>query len=225
MLQQRIFDVELTGETGLIMHADDLMWRDMMGAWENDPENKRISKKGDDRTPAWRWLGVVYHDEDYIGIPADNLMTCIREGAAKVSVGQGNARATYKKQSQSGVSVNEPMWPIKVNGKKVPWAPIAELKHETSFSVHQQVAQDLGFMLFVKGAKIGRAKHIRVRPRFDHWTARGTVVVHDETLTQGVLTKIFGMAGRYCGLGDWRPSTATAPGPWGKFAAKISEVL
>ncbi len=76
---QKTFNVRLTGTTGLIMHADDINWRDNMEAWNNDPENARLSKAGDDRTPAWRWLGSVYHDANYVGIPRSYRFKTVTE--------------------------------------------------------------------------------------------------------------------------------------------------
>ena len=40
----------------------------------------------------------------------------------------------------------------------------------------------LGFELFAKGAKIGQSKHIRVRPRFNAWSASGTITVFDDSM-------------------------------------------
>ena len=51
------YAVTLTGESPLLMHADDLKWRSELDRWLANPENKRLSKAGDDRTPAWKWLG------------------------------------------------------------------------------------------------------------------------------------------------------------------------
>ena len=49
--------------------------------------------------------------------------------------------------------------------------------------MRQAAAAEHGFMLYVKGAKIGQSKHVRVRPRFDRWSATGTINViiqHDQ---------------------------------------------
>jgi hypothetical protein len=100
-------------------------------------------------------------------------------------------------------------------------AKISELLDENSFAKHTKAVQGLGFQLFVKRAKIGQAKHIRVRPRFDTWGASGELIIIDDQITDRVLTDIFDIAGRLKGLGDWRPSAPQAPGPFGTFEAKI----
>ena len=98
----RRFTVTLTGKTPLLMHYDNIAWADTMEAWKSDPGNKKDSKAGDDRSPAWRWLGSLYHDGKAIAIPSDNLMRAMMEGAAMVPVPGGKSGKTFKAQSQSG---------------------------------------------------------------------------------------------------------------------------
>ena len=214
------YRINLTGESPLLMHADDLQWRAKLDRWLSNPENKRLSKAGDDRTPAWKWLGYVYHDAHRLGLPADNLMTMLREGGAKVPTGKRGG--TFKRQSQSGLIVDQIMWPIMTAAAmEVPWAPFMALQEEKDYEVHEGTAVEHGFELFAKGVTVARSKHIRVRPRFDVWTSSGTMTVVDETITTEILTLILEMAGTYCGLGDWRPSSPSKPGPWGRFRSDV----
>src|SRR5882672_3789771 len=81
-------------------------------------------------------------------------------------------------------------------------------------------AKALGFSLFVKRARVGNNKHIRVRPRFDDWSTRGELMIIDDQITNDVVASILDISGRLKGLGDWRPSAKT-PGPFGTFKAKI----
>jgi len=215
------FRVRLHGESPLLLHADDLSWRGQLERWNTNPENKRTSKAGDDRTPAWRWLGYCYHDASHVGIAADNLMTTLREGGAKVPV-PGKKNLTYKRQSQSGLVVNELLWPLETSKGLVPWSDVKALIDVPEYEEHEAAAQRLGFELFAKSAKVGMSKHIRVRPRFNQWSATGTVTVFDESITEDVLQNILDMAGMYCGLGDWRPSAPSKPGPWGRFSATLA---
>ena len=216
------FRVTLHGISPLLLHADDLSWRGQLERWNANPENKRVSKAGDDRTPAWRWIGYCYHDASHVGIAADNLMTTLREGGAKVPV-PGKRNQTYKRQSQSGLVVNELLWPIMTPKGVVSWPKVKQLTEQADYEAHEQAAQDLGFELFAKSAKVGMSKHIRVRPRFNAWSVSGSMTVFDESITTGVLQSILDMAGMYCGLGDWRPSAPSKPGPWGRFSATIEE--
>jgi hypothetical protein len=78
--------------------------------------------------------------------------------------------------------------------------------------------------LFVKRARIGNAKHVRVRPRFDSWSVSGTLTVLDDSITTDVLERILTHAGAYAGVGDWRPSSPKSPGPFGRFTSTVKEV-
>lgn len=220
-MAQRTYEVTLTGKTGLIMHPDNIEWSDYMAEWQKDPSNKAISKKGDDRSPAWRWIGSVQHDGRHVGLPSDNLMTMLREGGARVPTGKGSK--TYKSQTQSGLIVTDLFWPISVNGSPVAWDDIKPLREEEDFMKHLDRVRELGFDLLVKRARIGQSKHVRVRPMFTNWSATGRVAVFDEQITTKILDSILFEAGRYVGLMDWRPSSKT-PGPWGTFVATIKEV-
>lgn len=205
----------------MLLHHDNLDFGERVKAWQKDPANRNKSVAGDDRSPAWTWIGCLYHDADKLVIPADNLMTVIREGAKRVSTGK---RGTFKSQSQSGILINEESWPLFVNGKTVAWNEVTTLGAEESFDKHQKFAIAHGFELFVKRAKIGQAKHVRVRPRFQNWSCTGSVTILDDAITKPLLQTILDQAGRFAGLGDWRPSSPKSPGPFGTFTATVEEM-
>jgi hypothetical protein len=218
----RNYEVAITGKTPLLMHWDNIEWADQMDKWKNDPKNKKNSKAGDDRTPAFRWIGSVYHDGNVVAMPSDNLMRCLMEGGAMVPVPGGRSGKTFKAQTQSGMLVGEPFWTFLARRKEIPFAKVSALTNELHFDAHQKFAADHGFILLVKRARIGQSKHIRVRPRFDEWSTSGTLNVWDDQITTDILQSIFEYAGRYKGLGDWRPGGKT-PGPYGTFTAEIKE--
>lgn len=221
------YQITITGKQPLLMHADDINWSDQMDAWKNDKDNKKMSKAGDDRSPAWRWLGHLYHDGHRIVMPVANIMRCLMEGGVMVPVPGGKSGKTFKAQTQSGILAMEPNWPIFVGPKldqEIPVGKILQLTLQKEFEIHQQAVKDHGFELYLKRAKIGSSKHVRVRPRFQKWAIQGVLVVIDEQITQDVLADFFEMAGKYKGLGDWRPSSPRAPGPNGTFEAKIERL-
>lgn len=218
------YRVTITGTQPLLMHADDIEWADEMERWKLDKDHKKLSKAGDDRTPAHRWIGSLYRDEaGEVVMPTENLMRCLMEGGAMVLVPGGRSGKTFKAQTQSGIMPRALGWPLLVSGKRIDGKPIEALLGEKDFSVHKETVETLGFSLFVKRARIGASKHVRVRPRFDSWQASGDLVVVDEQITEAVLTDIFEMAGTYKGLGDWRPSSKT-PGTFGMFTARIERL-
>lgn len=215
------YAIEIVGDTALLMHQDNIEWSDMMDEWKADAANKKSSKAGDDRSPAFRWIGSLYHDEQIVAMPSDNLMRCIMEGGGMVPVPGAKGSKTFKSQTQSGMMVEEPFWPLTIDGKTVLMSEIKALMAVKDFADHKAKAIDLGFRLHVKRAKIGQAKHIRVRPCFDRWAISGTINVWDEQITEKVLKEILALAGRYKGLGDWRPGAKT-PGSWGMFKATVT---
>lgn len=220
-INSRKYQVTLTGRTDTLVHADNIEWRDQMEAWRNDPENKKLSKPGDDRTPAFTWLGYLYHDNNVVGWHSDCLMTMIRDAATMITV---KGQKTFKSQSQSGIMVNEILWPIRVKGKEIPWGPLKALERNMDFEEHKRVVGDLGFELFVKTVVIQGRKNIRVRPRFSNWTVQGTVTVFDEMITAKILQDIFDLAGVYVGLSNWRPRSPRSPGRFGLFGAIVEEI-
>lgn len=220
----RTYDITLQGKTPMLHHADDIDWADKMDAWKNDPASKKGSKAGDDRSPAFRWIGSIYHDGDVVALPNDNLMRAFMEGGAMVPVPGGRSGKTFQAQTQSGMLVVGSHWPLLVGAKQqtIPIATIHSLLTEKDFAKHRAHVETLGFSLFCKRAKIGQSKHVRVRPLFETWSAVGQVSVWDEQITPAVLSDICAYAGSYKGLGDWRPGGRT-PGPYGMFTATVKE--
>lgn len=213
----RTYEVELEGTQPLLMHHDNIEHADELRAWREKPENKKLSRPGDDRSPAFTWLGSLYHDEKNIVMPEDNLRRCFMEGGAQVPVPGGKNGKTFKSQSQSGVLIHD-HWPLYgSNGKTIDMAPFKALAGEAiDFQKHLNTAKKYGIALFTKRAKIGQNKHIRVRPKFMAWSLRGQLDVIDDQITTPILKSILEAAGRYKGLGDWRPSSPT-PGRYGTF--------
>ena len=213
------YQIILEGETPLLMHRDNIQFGERVRAWQQ--ENRSLSVAGDDRTPAWSWIGSLYDDGEYVGMNADNMMTMLREGGAKVPTGAKNE--TYKRQTQSGIVLEEICPPLLVNGKRLEMEPISALLDEDDFATHVEAVREMGFDLLVKRAKVGTSKHIRVRPMFGKWAVITSLMVVDPKesgITREVLQKILNKAGSLCGLGDWRPSSRT-PGQFGRFKATV----
>lgn len=217
----RTYRVTIVGKTPLIMHHDNIEWADQMEAWKNDPHNRGASRPGDDRTPAFRWIGCLYHDGTKICIPTDNIIRSFMSGGARILVGRG--QKTFKAQTQSGILAPDLFWPLLVDGNEIPVAPIFDGMQARTWEQHNVVAGGMGFTLFVKRAGMpGGKKHIRVRPKFDRWSVSGRLIVLDEAITGAVLQQIADSAGEYVGLCDWRPGGKT-PGPHGMFTFSFAQ--
>lgn len=219
----RHYEVKIIGESPLIMHWDNIDWSEQMKEWRENPENKKVSVAGDDRSPAQTWIGSMYHDGEHVTIPYENIMRCFMEGGTQVLVPGGKSGKTFKAQTQSGMMLLDLNWKLKLSGNLVPVEPLLALTKEKDFKKHEEAAKKAGFVLFVKRARIGQAKHVRVRPMFDKWAATGVVQVTDDQITTSALQDIVRIAGMYKGLGDWRPSSRT-PGPFGRFRSEVKEI-
>jgi hypothetical protein len=214
--------VKITGRGPMLMHSDSIEWADKMEVWKNDPNNKKLSKAGDDRTPPWRWLGALYYDEPEEGIvviPSENVMKAIMQGAALVPTGKG--QKTFKEASQSGLICQDFYWPLKINGKTLSMKTLQKFRKLETFKEHLAAAVDNHFRLDYRRVRIGKNKHIRVRPRFDGWSIEGTIIIVDTQITIELVRTILELAGKYKGLCDWRPSSPT-PGTWGLFDVEVS---
>jgi hypothetical protein len=217
------YKVTLTERTPMLMHADNIDWADEMELWKNNPKNKGASKAGDDRTPAWRWIGCLNSDDPANGvvtIPSEYVMRSIMGGASQVLM---KGKTTFKALSQSGIICEDFHWPLMVHKKPVKMGDIQVLRDFESFREHTEAVRELGFSLFVKRAAVGSSKHIRVRPRFDDWSSVGTLLVIEKQITREVLMQMLDIAGRTKGLGDWRPGGKT-PGPWGTYEADVQAI-
>lgn len=210
----------LTGKTPLLVHADDVEKADMLMEWRKAPENKNLSKPGDDRSPAWTWQTYLYTDGKVLTIPSDNLMVTLRQAGAEIKI-KGNK--TFKAETQSGMFIPAEHLPLLVGGKTIAAADVEALTGDANFAEHAERAKELGFRLFVKRAKVGNSKHIRVRPRFDEWVLKGEIEVVAKEITLPVAKQLFDIAGRK-GLCDWRPTSPKAPGAFGMFTSEVSEI-
>jgi hypothetical protein len=193
-----------------------------MEDYKNDPKNKGLSKPGDDRTPPHRWMGCLNYNDPVNGVitlPSEYLMRCLMGGAAQVPTGKG--KGTYKSLSQSGLLCSDLHWPLLIDGKPIKMSEVRKLKDLSTFGEHLHAVRDLGFDLLVKRARIGAAKHVRVRPVFKNWTAEGEVtVLEDALIKKPILEQFFELGGKFRGLGDWRPGAPT-PGNYGMFRAVV----
>jgi len=218
------YEITIEGLTPLLMHADNIAFAEKIAAWRRDPANKEHSVSGDDRSPAWSWIGYLYHDGRHLGLPSDNLMTMLREGGARVKTARAGGKETFKKHTQAGIMLDRQQFDLFVDGAQIPLGAVEPLIGESDFATHIEAAEALGFELLVKRARVGQSKHVRVRAMFRDWTARGTVTVLDESLsglTSGVIETVLNQAGALVGIGDWRPASPRASGTFGKFAPTV----
>lgn len=216
----------LNGSNPLLMHQDDVEASDRLAEWRLDPKNADLSKRGDDRTPPWTWHSCLYVGNGKVVIPSANLMVCLRNAGATKQI-PGRGKKTYKEATQSKLQIFDEYLSFKCGlaakeVKHVNEADIVKIE-KLPFSKQAEEVRKLGFWLYVKRAKIGKAKHVRVRPRFDHWKVEGTIKIADtELISFELLKDLFDIAGTI-GLCDWRPGGPT-PGAFGMFTSELKRV-
>lgn len=220
-METRNYKVTITGASPLLIHACNVVEQDRLKKWMKDPNNKKTSTAGDDRSPAFTWLTYCYHNGKHLTMDVDNIMSMFRDAGTKCPAPTG--RGSMKGMTQSGIIAEGLGWEIIVGGNKIPWEPLNALFNESDFEVHQEVASSLGIELFMKRATIGTQKHVRVRPKFNEWSLEGKIMVLDPQLTESNLKMILKQGGFYVGLGDWRPGGKT-PGQFGRFSAEIKKI-
>lgn len=219
MSKIREYEFTLTGNSPLLMHADNVESSDELAAWRKDPANKNKSVSGDDRSPAWTYISYGYWDDDgNLVMPFENLMACLRMAAARVIL---KGQKSFKEISQAGVLPVGENADFYCGDRQLHINDFAD--REDDFETHREKAKELGLSLFIKRAKVGQSKHVRVRPKFKDWTVVGRLQVTADELTESVLKQIFEIAGRSIGLGDWRPGGKT-PGSFGLFNAELVAV-
>lgn len=213
------YEFELTGETALLMHRDDIDSADALGVWRKDTENKNKSRAGDDRSPGWTWQTYLYHDGEVVTMPHENLMSMLREAATQILL---TGKKTYKELSQSAILMSREHFEFSTcqNGNGTVKMSDIQAMRDDLFCDQVEMVQDLGFRLYMKRAKVGQSKHIRVRPRFDTWKVNGSLEVISDDLSGDVLRNMFRIAGERKGLGDWRPGGKT-PGMFGRFRSEV----
>lgn len=211
---------ELTGLSSLLMHFDNIEGGDDLKEWRQSPKNKNQSVPGDDRSPAWTWTTYLYCDGSHVCMPQDNVAGALLYGGTQVIL---KKQKTFKELSQSAIRIQGEYLNFTFDGgKRLSWSDVLSIR-DMPFSQQVKECRKLGFNLFCKRARVGQAKHIRVRPRFDKWKITGELVVTSTDLSFEKLTEIFGYAGK-SGIGDWRPSSPKRPGPYGMFTSSVTRI-
>lgn len=187
---------ELTGTTPLLLQSE-------RTANPLEPVVKEIrkytSKKAKDKTDAdhaavfrLEFEGAFYDGTafDELGpyLPATNIQACVRDAAKHQRKGATVVRSLH---------VVEEAVKIEYEGPRT----IEALWNEQRF-------------VDIRGVRVGRAKVMRCRPIFEEWRAAVTLMYESEMLNRESLIDIVTYAGKYVGLGNFRPT-------YGRFDANV----
>lgn len=142
-----------------------------------------------------RMIGGLYLDSDGAAVlPQSMLSAAIARGASK---------AVSIRKSKTFVSG------INVRGN-------ARLIHNGPDDIQELVKEER--FQFNVCVKIGTSTVVGTRPIFREWAAELPISYESDLVDQETVVSIIAAAGRYIGLGDWRPSAPKNPGKYGRFA-------
>lgn len=187
----------IVGISPLLMHGDALV--DPLA--ELTIERNKISQKKKKSLEDYRelarleWTAALHFDREQGPVmPASNIVACLREGAVMGRQGRDISRALF---SQADLYRLEYEGPRDVEGLwKAGWRDMRSVKQ-------------------------GRARIMRCRPIFRDWSLTAELAIDESILDEQQISHIADVAGRYVGIGDYRPS-APKGGNFGRFIATLA---
>jgi hypothetical protein len=121
-------------------------------------------------------MGLYKDGNGTIGLPAYIIKACVREAGRNYRV--IGRKATFAAMIRAGIRIEPDFVPISPQDWKVDVRPVV----------------------------VQRQRILRARPRFDEWTLSFRIVNLDPTVIhQDILERILKDAGKWYGLGDFRP--------------------
>jgi hypothetical protein len=164
-------------------------------------EHPKVGKETADDYEKRTWQARVHLDEDGVPyMPPMALKKSLDAASAYLGKIPGERNATYVKRFKSGLLVtdNIPLWE---NGKRV--SKVDDFEGEWLF-------------LDATGGKGGQGgtRVKRRMPRLRKWSAKATIYLIDEVITRDVLERALVDAGRFVGIGRFRPQVG---GFYGRF--------
>jgi hypothetical protein len=141
-------------------------------------DNKPKLRRGEHLDPKVEAESYLYKDEKgNIVIPARVIKACIRNAGRNYTV-KGRGKTTFAAMIRASLEINPENIPLISDGWKVD----------------------------VQSVVVQRNRIPRARPRFDNWELEFEIINKDPTIiNKDVLKQILIDAGKYYGIGDYRP--------------------
>lgn len=139
-----------------------------------------------------------YNEEGMVYIPAMMIKNCLSESAKYLSERiEGKGKATWTKHFEAGIMV----------------------ENDITLKLHKDKVEGEWVFVPSDGRRGGTTRVEKCFPKIPKgWTGEVTVAVMDESITKEIFEKHFKEAGRFIGLGRFRPRNN---GVYGRFDAKI----
>jgi hypothetical protein len=188
----RNFNVKITGVTPYMQHRMD---NAKLKEWEQK-RGRIIEREGlnTDEEKTALFHSYITEDGDFY-IPSEHFKQSFVKGGGFVKGKVGNATRSMK-------NIVAGMWMIKC--ERIPFRRFDEV--DTRSAVNNNV----------------KARVIVHRPKWIEWGCEFTLVIDDDgLLTTPIITSIISYAGRFLGVGSYRPEHT---GEFGRFSAEIEEL-
>lgn len=188
----RKFEVKITGVTPYMQHRMD---DQKLDEWEKN-RGRIIERDGLNSEPEKMAAYHAYIDDngDYY-IPSEHFKQCFVKGGAFVKGKVGNATRSMK-------NIVAGQWIIPI--EKIPFRRFDEV--DVRSAVNQNV----------------KARVITRRPKWNNWECQFVLHIDDDgLLTNETILSIMSYAGRFQGVGSYRPEHT---GEFGRFMAEIIEI-
>ena len=166
---------------------------------KNVTEERRQKESGDDHEKR-TWRDRLHVNSDgYVVIPPMALKNCMAEAAKYLSIQiPGKGKSTYTKHIEAGTLVTDHIvLPIKKEEVPGEW-----------------------FFVPSNGQRGGAKRVNKCFPVIHDWGGEFTIYVFDETVTKDVLVNHLEEAGKFIGIGRFRPRNN---GFYGRFAVESVE--
>jgi len=145
--------------------------------------NKPKLRRGEYLDPKAEAEMYLYkNDKGEICIPAANIKACIREAGKNYRV--GGRKVSFATIVKAGLMIEPAMVPL----------------------IDPKTGAQPQWVVDYRPVVVQKNRIMRARPRFDSWSLEFRIINLDPTVIhKDTLRKILIDAGRFCGLGDYRP--------------------
>lgn len=165
------------------------------GKFVSEPKkDKELSKDYEART--WRHK-MHFDNHDEVFIPNFALKNCLSEAAKFLSIQiPGKGKSTYTKHFEAGIMVNESM----------------------SLGINKDDVNGQWMFVPSDGVRGSNKRVEKCFPVIPEWGGTAEFYILDDTITQDVFLQHIDQAGKFIGLGSFRPRNN---GYFGRFNAEI----
>jgi len=183
-----VYGVRVVGVSPLLMHRPNLS----TGA---------SRRRSEIPSPEEEALEALYTSGDIIVVPSINVKAMIRDAGRNYRIPQ--RKATYGAYIKAGVDI-EPS----------PYIPLLNPGTNKPYRVSEKP-----WAVDIRPVVVQRNRVLRARPRFDNWALEFKVINLDPGLLKAdIIKQILVDAGKYYGLGDFRPE-------FGRFKVEKFEAI